>query len=121
MAKLFTEHHGINGKSLTRIQMIFPMDGFDLVVNFVSIFSGEVFDWFQDADSCTQAEVGFVHHFFVAAKRHHAASDFNVIGTQGGEFLCQYLFQSLEGFGNHFKRLFAHLIYLLFDYLLCAI
>ena len=90
------------------------MDGFDLLVNFVSVFGCEVFDGFQDADGRTQAEVGFVHHFFVSTERHHAASYLNVVGTQCGEFSGQCLFQSLEGFGNHFKRLFAHLIYLLF-------
>ena len=118
MAELFAEYYRIYGKGLVCVQEVFPMDCLDLFVDFIGVFGIEVFDGFQDADGRTQAEVCFVHHCLVSTEGHHAATYFNVVGSQCCKFLCQYFFQSLEGFGNHFERLFAHLFIWYFDYLL---
>ena len=109
MTELFTEYNRVHGKGLVRIQIVFPSDGFNLFVNLVGILGCEVFDGFQYPDGCTQAEVCLVHHFLITTERYHAAAYFYFVGAQCSQLLCQYLFQSLEGFGNHFKRLFAHL------------
>ena len=109
MAELLAEHDGVYGKRLVYRQIVFPTDGFHLVVHLVGIVGGEVLQGLQDADGGTQAEVGFVKHCFVARKRYHSSSYLYVIGTQFRQFLCQYFFQTLEGLGYHLKRrLFVH-------------
>ena len=114
MAELLAEDGGFYGKGFVRVQILFPTDGFYLFVDLVGVFGLEVLDGFQDSDGCAQAEVRFVHHLFVTAEGDHATAYLDVVGSQCGEFLRQHFFQSLKGFGNHFKRLFAHLFSLLF-------
>ena len=75
-------------------------------INVLGVFGAEVFERFEDTHGRTQAEVGPVHHGFVAAKRHHTPPDLHLVGTEFDEFLRQDFFQSLEGFGNQFKGMF---------------
>ena len=81
VAELFAEHDGVYGKCLIDVQNVFPADGFDLFVNLIGVFGGEVLDGFQDADSCAQTEVCLVHHLFVAAEGDHASAYLYVIGS----------------------------------------
>ena len=46
MTEFIAEYYCVNGKSLVYIQDLFPANGFDLFVNSVSIFCGEVLDGF---------------------------------------------------------------------------
>ena len=78
MTELGREYYGIYGKAAHVVQIVFPGDAFYGVVYFVCCLGSKMFDGFQDTDSGTQAEIGLIHHSFVACKGNHAASDFNV-------------------------------------------
>ena len=62
-----------------------------------------MFDGFEDTYSGAKTEVRTVHHTLVTDKRHHAAANLNLVGTEFGEFLRQHLFKTLESLGNEFK------------------
>lgn len=81
MAELFAEDYGVYGEAVVYAQIVFPMDGFDLLVYFIGILGCKVLDRLQNADGGTQAEVGLVHHFFVSTEGYHTASYLNVIGS----------------------------------------
>ena len=81
------------------------MNFFDGIIHFISSVCSKMFDRFEDANSSTQTEVCFIHHRFVAGKRNHTTSNFNVAGSQLSKFLCQYFFQALECFGNQLEFL----------------
>ena len=54
------------------------------------------------------------HHHLVAGKRNHATAYLNVVSAQFGKFLCQYLFQPLEGLGDEFKSLHCRYLFMLY-------
>ena len=83
--------------------MYLPLDALHDIIYLVGILGIEVKDRLQDADGCAQMEVGTVHHGLVTGKRYHTATYLDVVGTQLGKFLCQYLLQSLESLGDEFK------------------
>ena len=68
MTEFFAEHDCVYGESLVDVQIIFPVDCFDLFVHFIGILCNEMLDRFQDADSSSQAEICLVHHFLVSAE-----------------------------------------------------
>ena len=100
MTEFIREHNCIDSKAAHVIQIIFPGNAFNSFVYFISCFCGKMLDGFQDADSRAQAKVSTIHHCFVTSEGDHSASDFDISGSQFGEFLCQYFFQPLEGFGD---------------------
>ena len=99
VAELLAEHYGVYGEGLVRRQVVFPTDGFRLLVHFVRRLRREVLDGFQYTQGRAQAEVGTVHHLFVALEGHHAPAYLDVVRAEGGQLLCQHLFQALEGLG----------------------
>ena len=105
MAEYFREYHGIYGKAAHIVQVVFPFDALYGIIYFIGVGCLKMFDRFQYTDSGAQAEIGAVHHGFVSGKRYHAPSDFDVRGSQFGEFLCQYFFQPLESLGDQLKFL----------------
>ena len=81
MAEFVAEDNRIDGKGLVNVHVVIPVDGFDLLIDFVGVLGREVLNRFQDADGCTQAEVGFVHHLLVSAEGYHAAAYLDVVGS----------------------------------------
>ena len=100
MTELLGIDYRVDRKSRFQIEKIVPFHAAHGVVDIVGISCLKSFDGFQNSDGGAQAEVGAVHHCLVARKRHHAPSDFDVVGTELGQFLRQNLFKALEGFGN---------------------
>ena len=81
MTEFFTEYNGIYGEGLVYIQYIFPIDGFDLIINFVGILGFKIFDGLQNADGGAQAKVRFVHHLFISGEWDHSSTYLYVIGS----------------------------------------
>ena len=103
VAELLRIDHRIDGKSSVQIEIVSPFDGLYCLVDSFCIESLEMLDRFEHSDSCAKAEVCSIEHFLVSRKRHHTTTNLYVVSTEFGEFLSQYFFQSLKGFGNEFE------------------
>ena len=75
------ENNCIYRKTLGIVQIVFPIDGLNVVVDFIRVVCLEMLDRFQDADSCSQAEICLIHHGLVARKSNHTIADFNIAGS----------------------------------------
>ncbi len=82
-----------------------PVERLGLVVKLIGVAGAEFVERLENAQGGAAAEVGAVQQFAVAVEGHHAASYAYVVGSQAAKFLGQHIFQTLEGFGHHFKSI----------------
>ena len=115
VAELAGIDHAVDGKGGAVGEILCPIDSFHGVIHFVSRLGTEMFDGLEDADGGAQLDIGAVHHLQVAGEGHHAATDFDVVGSEPGEFFGQNVLQSLERFGDHFK-LHMSVIFFAFEF-----
>ena len=106
-----TEYHRVNSESGFYIHVFIPFHCLHGIVHLLSIVCSKAYDGLKNTDGCAEAEIGLVKQSFVTCEAHHASPYLNIIGSQIGKLFCQYLLQSLEGLGNHFKG-FSHLDYI---------
>ena len=110
VAELLGEYHRVYGESLAVVEVFRPFHLHHLVVHVVGTTGFEVDNGFQNADSSVELEIGTVHQFFVACKRHHSTANLHVFGSQFGQFLCQDGLQAHECLGNQFEFHFSRCV-----------
>ena len=82
MAKFFAKNHCVNGKCFVFIHKVFPTNGLDLLIYLISILCGKMFDGFEDANSCAETEICFIHHSLVTCKGDHASANLYIICSE---------------------------------------
>ena len=73
----------------------------DYVVKLVRISGREFLNGLQHPEGCAKAKVCAVHQFQVSLEAYHTRAHLDIFGAEAKQFVAQYRFQSLEGFGNH--------------------
>ncbi len=66
----------------------------------------------QNPQRRAAAQVSLIHYGQVALKSHHTTSRTHILRSDTAQFLCEYLFQPLEGLGYHFKNFIHRFLYL---------
>ena len=81
--------------------VLLPRNITDNVVELVRIRGREFLNGLQHPEGCSKAKVCAVHQFEVTLETYHTRAHLDVLGSETEQFVAQYRFQSLEGFGNH--------------------
>ena len=107
VTEILGEHDRIHGKRFVVAQILAPVNLLDFLIDLVGAMSFEMGDRLQDFNGRMQLEVGTIHQFLVASKRHHASPYLYIVGPQLSQLFCQDGLQSHECFGNELK-VFIH-------------
>ncbi len=113
VGELVAEGDGVNRERRPDGHERAPVELLGAVIQLVGVDGCELENRFEDAQGGAAAQVGFVEHLQVPLEGDHASPRFYVFCSEVAELFGQHVFQSLEGFGYHFKFV-GHHLYMLY-------
>ena len=107
VAEALAVYRRVDGKRVGSLHDRAPVEALHFFIEVVGIGRAELVDGLEHAQCRVQAEVGAIHHLFVASEGDHALALLHILGAQLLQLVAQYALQTLEGLGHHFK-IFTH-------------
>ena len=108
VAEVLAIDGGIDGKSGLYAHELFPVKGFELLIEVIGAVGAERQERLEYADRRTAGEVRPIEHLLVALEKHHAVTLGNILGAQCAQLVGEHAFQTQEGLRHHIKFISHH-------------